>query len=353
MFPLAAVLRGVQRVGSAVYTLCDHMKYRCLGVLVFLAVLAGAAESALAQSTMSWLDPRLIRQRPVLDYRLRSYFDEAPVHGQDAELGFMKQDLAFTTPIYQGEEEQWRLTSQSSWLHMPNNAVLPDSGSPVPDDLYDFRIGGGYGRQLEGGQVLGINTAIGSASDRPFESTAATAVSATAFMYWPRDEDSGWLTFLAGQTQLNGRSAYLFPGVGYYFTGEKLDGLLGLPAVWANYKPTDDVAIQGLFIPSRVMLDATWKCHEGVRLFATYDWEWFNYVLHDRTDKDDQFFYMEQRLYAGVELNLAANVELTVGVGYGFDRHFFQASGPLFTSRTDDFGIGCGALMFVKLSARF
>jgi len=335
--------------------LCAYMKRRPLwrALPVVLVFLANGADVALAQSTMSWLDPRLIRQRPVVDYRLRSYLEESGVHGQDAELGFIKEDLSVTAPVYQGEHEQWRFNSRISWLSMPNNATLPDSGRPAPDDLWDVRVGGGYGRELEDGKVLGINTAIGSASDRPFSGAGETTLSATAFVYWPRDDDSGWLTYVAAQSQLDGRGAYAFPGLGYYFTSRKLDGLLGLPALWGAYKPSENVTIQGLFIPSRIMLDATWKIRKGVRVFGTYDWEWFNYVLHDRTDRNDQFFYMEQRLYAGVVLDLAENVELSVGAGYGFDRRFFQSSSPLCSSRDDEFGVDDGAILFAKLHVKF
>jgi hypothetical protein len=275
------------------------------------------------------------------------------VQGQDAHLGFIKEDLAFTTPVYQGEDEQWRFSSQASWLAMPNNATLPDSHKGVPQDLYDVRVGGGYGCKFEDGKVFGVNVTLGSASDRPFSGPGETAMSATAFMYWPHDDDSGWLTYLAGQTQLDGRSPYVFPGVGYYFTSEKLDALLGLPALWGAYKPTKEFTIQGLFIPSRVMVDATYTIHEGVRLFATYDWEWLNYILHDRTDQNDQFYYMEQRVYSGVEWDVAKNVELSVGLGYGFDRRFFQSTSPLFAERHDELSVDDGVMLFLKVHVKF
>lgn len=339
------------------------MKRRVLSLVLIVLPALVPARVAVGQSVMSWLDPRLVRQRPVVDYRQRSYFDEAGVRGQDAELGFHKQELAVTAPLYQDDEEQWRFTSQVWSLCLHNNATLPDTGEPVPDELWDIRVGGGYGRKLDGDKVLGVHATAGSASDRPFARAGQTALSATAFLYWPETrqagadgtpaKETGWLTYLTAQSQLNGSGAYAFPGAGYYLNSQYLDGLFGVPVVWVQLKPAPPLAVQGLFIPSRAMLDATYEIAKGVALYATYDWEYLNFFRHDRADDDEQFYYQEQRVYAGVELELADNALLTLGGGYGFDRRFYESDNPFCGSQRNRFSVGDGAIAFVKLHMKF
>ncbi len=323
---------------------------------VILALLLAAARPACGQTVMSWFDPRLIKQRPVLDYRLRDYPEDSQVKGQDAQLRFAWQEFDFTTPICSTEDTQWRFITQDSTLCLPNNAHLPTTGQPLSSEFYDLRFGGGYGAKFDSGNIFGVSATFGSASDKPFSEAGEMTLSATAFYYTPcqgADSNCGWLYYLVGQTQLNGALPYAFPGVGYYLTSEHFDALLGLPAIWLNYKPVEELRIQGLFIPSRVMLDATWDLNDWLSLFATYDWEYLNYWEHDRVDQDEQLFYMEQRVYAGARFYLSKCAALEVGGGLGFDRKFFEAQSSLFSDHHNEFGVDPGALIFVKLTMKF
>ncbi len=318
-----------------------------------IGALAATTAAARGQTVMSWLDPRLVKTRPVTDYRVWSYLDEAGVRDQDASMRYEKHEFSLTMPVYQDDDQQWRLTAQVRALRLETDARLPESGEAFPEQLWDIRLGGGHGRRLAGGQVLGVHATLGAAGDRPFATAGESALSATAFLYWPRGEHAGWLAYATAQSQLDGSSAYAFPGFGYHLDYERFEGLLGLPVVWGKYKPAPSLALQGLLLPSRAMADATWTVAKGFAVFLTYDWEWQRYIRHDRANRDDQLFYVEQRLYAGIDWAIRENVHLLAGAGYGFDRRFFEREGFFSGDERNRFSIGDGAFATVRLRVRF
>ena len=323
-------------------------------LIVAALVTASSAAEARAQAVMSWFDPRLIKTRPVVDYRLRAYVGESDIADQRADMNYAKQEFSFSVPIVETDDDQWRITGQVGNLQIHNNAVLPDTGGAVPDELWDIRLGLGYGRRLDANEVVGVNATIGSAGDKPFATAGETAFSATGFVYLPDGDENGWLLYLTAQSQLDGRNAYAFPGAGYHIGGKDLQALLGVPVVWTRYKPTPPLALQGLLLPSRAMADVTYTVVKGFSLFATYDWEWQRYIRHDRVDKDEQFYYAEQRIYGGIEWDLIEeHCKLVAAGGYGFDRQMFESENFLCDSRRNRIHIGDGVFAYLRLRYKF
>lgn len=321
------------------------------GAVVAAVLLSGSA--ARGQSVMSWLDPRLIKSRPVADYRVRTYAGKAGVREQAAHMRYSRQQFSFTMPVYHDDTEQWRLTTQATSLQLDTSARMPDTGEAFPDELWDFRLGGGYGRRLDDDRTAGVHATIGSAGDKPFATAGETALSAVGFYYKAEDKTSGWLTFLTAQSQLDGTGAYAFPGFGYHIETERVEALLGLPVFWAKVKPVESLALQGLAMPSRVMADATWTIGDGVALFATYDWEWQRYVRHDRFKRDEHLFYTEQRLWGGLEWDISKHVKFVAAGGYGFDRRFYEADNYFWGSQRNRMSVGDGPMMYLRLRIKF
>jgi len=320
----------------------------CAAVTIVLS--SGPAS---AQSVMSWLDPRLIKSRPVFDHRTRWYPGRAGVRGQQAHMRYARHQAALTMPLYHDGTTQWRFTLQAVHLDLQTAARMPDTGEAFPEELYDFRIGGGYGRRLADKRVVGVHATVGSAGDDPFATGGETAVSAVGFLYKPKTETSGWLAYLTAQTQLDGTGAYAFPGVGYHMENDRVEALLGLPVLWAKVKPVPSVALQWLALPSRVMADVTWTVFDGVALFATYDWEWQRYIRHDRRGDDEELFYVEQRLWGGLEWDIVDDVKFVVAAGYGFDRRFFESDNFFWGSQRNRMSIGDGPMAYVCLRMKF
>ena len=322
-------------------------------MFIMVAVVLLPAGAVRAQSVKSWLDPRLIKSRPVFDARSRAYLGKAGVRQQGAHMRYARHQVAMTMPLYYDGQTQWRLTTQASLLDLDTAARMPTTGEAFPRELWDIRIGGGYGHKQADESVLGVHATVGSAGDDPFATGGETAVSAVGFLYTPKSKTTGWLAYLTAQTQLDGTGAYAFPGVGYHVEDGRLEALLGLPVIWAKVKPVESVAIQGFAMPSRVMADVTWTVLDGVALFATYDWEWQGYIRHDRRDEEDQLFYVEQRLWGGLEWDITENVKFVAAAGYGFDRRFFEADNFFWGSQRNRMSVGDGAMAYVRLRMKY
>jgi len=324
-----------------------------LSAVAAVAAAVLSASAARGQSVMSWFDPRLIKSRPVADYRTRIYATKAGVRNQTGHMRYARQQFSFTMPVVHTDTEQWRLTTQVTSLRLKNGARMPDTGEAFPDELWDLRFGGGYGRRLDPERTVGIHATVGSAGDKPFATADETAMSAVGFFYKADDETSGWLVYATAQAQLDGTGAYAFPGVGYHMQTERIQALLGLPVFWARVKPVEPVALQGLAMPSRVMLDATWTVIDDVALFATYDWEWQRYVRHDRFKRDEHLFYTEQRVWGGLEWDITKDIKFVAAGGYGFDRRFYEADNYFGGSQRNRMSIGDGPMMYFRLRIRF
>ncbi len=274
------------------------------------------------------------------------------VSGQDATLGMNAEFARLGVPIGIPAEGK-PLTigiAKLGRLELATDAILPDSGDPVPDQLWLVETGFMHVRPLDGavpgGGTLGGTFLFGSASDRPFAAGRDLTLMAIAFYNRPaanaRDEWS-FSVFYSPTSQL----PYPLPGIAYAWRPDpSFEAKLGIPAS-AEWRPDDDWTLSFNWFPL-VNVNATARRRLGdhTAFVASYRTDTQIYFLADRIRNTEQFYVFDQRAAAGIERSLGGGFTFEVAASYVFDRTLFQGT-SFFSGRTDvvsfDPGLGLSA----------
>jgi hypothetical protein len=256
------------------------------------------------------------------DYR-GAWFAPERVSGQPTNLSYVQQSLNLTVPFWQDERNQWfgSVGVRSQISH--TGAVLPDTGQPFPNELWNVHLGTGFRHLFDSGWVAGANVSVGSASDQPFHSIDEISVGVNAFLRIPQGERNAWLFSLSYST--NSELWFPIPGVAYQWQPtDNFQANIGLPfQLW--YRPLDDLTLDFSYVLVRtVHARATYRLAPAVRVYTAFDWGNESWFLADRTDSRERFFYYDMRLTGGVKVNFARAASLDVFAGYDFDRFYFE-----------------------------
>lgn len=267
------------------------------------------------------------------------------VHGQADRLAMNSQFARLAVPIGIPAEGRplWIAIAKFGRLEIATDAVLPDSGQAVPDQLWLVETGFFHVRPLAGGGSLGGTFLFGSASDRPYAAGRDLTLMTVGFYNRPaandRDEWS-YSVFYSPTSQL----PYPLPGIAYVWRpSDAFEAKIGLPPS-LEYRPTDDWTFTANYFPL-VNFNATARrrLSNTLSLLAFYRSDTEIYFLADRVQDDQRFYVFDQRAAVGLEQSLARGFTLEATASYIFDRTLFQ--GTNFTSgRTDvvTFGDGLG-----------
>ena len=285
---------------------------------------------AFAQPTIAtaqleeWINPRLGEQKPKADYRLTSQLDQ-PARGQPTDIGWLEHRLTFSTPLWQDSRNELSLSGYARFQELDHRAVLPDIGEPLPDELWNIRFGPGYRHRFANGWVGGALLRVGSASDKPFESSDELTVLATTFLRIPHGERNAWLVSLNYTNAGEFLGEVPFPGLAYiYSPSEEFTAVIGVPFSSIQARPFRRLTINLHYVPVRtVAARLIYEIARPLRFLAGFDWDTDAYFRAGRPDKDDRLFYYSKRVTAGFRFDLRhIGVELTGG--YAFDRFFFE-----------------------------
>jgi hypothetical protein len=219
-------------------------------------------------------------------------------------------------------------------LELATDALLPDSGSHVPDQLWLVETGFMHVRPLDGGGTLGGTFLFGSASDRPYAAGRDLTLMAIAFYNRPAANDRdewNFSVFYSPTSQL----PYPLPGIAYAWRpDDSFEAKLGVPAS-AEWRPDDDWTLSFNWFPLvNVNASARRQLGDDTAFVASYRTDTQIYFLADRIRDDERFYVFDQRAAAGIERSLGGGFTLELMASYLFDRTLFQ--GTSFSSgRTD------------------
>lgn len=275
---------------------------------------------------------------------------KAAVSGQPADLAMNAQFARIGVPLVPPAEDRplWIGIGRFGRLELASDALLPDSGMPIPEDLWLVETGVTHVRPLDGGTTLGGTLLVGSASDRPFAAFRDLTMMAILFASRPasneRDDWSASL-FYSPTSQL----PFPLPGIAYVWRPtEGVEAKLGLPA-GLEWRPDDDWSLSLGFTP---LVNGTAVLRRrlggGFSAIALWRTDTETFFLADRATDAERFFVFNQRVAAGVERLLARGFSMELTADYLFDRSLFQGS-SFFSGRTDVVAIAPGAGVSLQL----
>lgn len=274
----------------------------------------------------------------------------AAVSGQPADLAIDAQFARVGVPLVRPAEGEplWLGIGKFGRLELATDAVLPDSGTPVPATLWLAEAGVTHVRPLASGATVGGTLLVGSASDRPFAALRDMTLMAIVFANRPaangRDDWNASL-FYSPTSQL----PFPVPGLAYVWRPTpSVEAKIGVPA-GLEWTPDDDWSLSLGFTP---LVNATAVLRRrlggGFSAVALYRTDTETFFLADRTLDDERFYLFNQRVAVGLERLLARGFALEMTADYLFDRSLFQGT-SFFSGRTDVVAVAPGAGVTVQL----
>lgn len=269
------------------------------------------------------------------------------IDGQDDTLSINAQYARVAAPIGIPEEGRplWLAIGRFGRLELATDAILPDSGQPVPDQLWLVETGVTHIRPQDDGGTLGGTFLFGSASDRPYAAGRDLTLMAILFMNRPArrpDDEWSFSLFYSPTSQL----PYPLPGVAYIWRpSDAFEAKVGVPA-GLEWRPTDDWTLSVNYFPLvNVNATARRRLTDALSLVAFYRTDTEIYFLADRVNDKERFYVFDQRAAVGLEQSLGGGFTLEFLASYLFDREIFQ--GTNFTSGrmdvvTFESGLGLG-----------
>jgi hypothetical protein len=288
----------------------------------------GALPALAQQEFMTLFSPELGELHVRSEYRITAFPDQQVV-GQPAELGLLQHDFTLSTPLFQTPTDEWSASVRIRKQEFATGAVLPDTGEPFPDNLWNVRFGTTYRHRFESGWIGALNVNLGSPSDKPFASWDEMEVSATAVLRVPARGRDAWIFFLNYGSNREFLPHIPIPGLGYaYQPSEQFEAVVTTGVLSLRYQPIETLTLTASYIAVRTVdVRLTYQLFRPVRLWVGFDWTNDRFLRADRADPDDRLFYYEKRVRAGAIIGLARWLYVELTAGYSFDRFYFEGEG--------------------------
>ena len=248
------------------------------------------------------------------------------VRGQGSKVSMTGLQASLAVPLY------IEPTGRSIWIAMTNlehlelggNAILPDSLTPLPTDLWKITVGVLHSREFDNGWRGGLMLNVGAASDEPFAGIRDMTLTTLGFLTVPAGPRDAWSfsLFYSPTSQL----PFPIPGIAYVWRpGEQFSANIGIPFS-LRYQPTETFCFTASYLPlTNVTLRASQQLATYWNLYAGYQITNETYWLSDRVNSHDRLYLFDQRAAIGLERDLPFGFSVDLSAAYVFDRRIFQA----------------------------
>ncbi len=238
------------------------------------------------------------------------------------------QSLQGTLLLTRERDRQWSAGARAGRFETERPVALPSGRGEIPHLLWSLEAGLGYYRKLGERRAWGGRVAVGSASDRPFDSIQEAEFKAAAFYAAPSKESNAWLFFLNYSNNSTFLNGVPFPGLAYSWRRPKEGWQVtaGFPFISASYKPDPDWSLRAsLFGAANVDVEIERRAWRDLKLYAAFQRKPRQWLRADRRESRDRLVYdsMEARLGLRCPVGELADVDLSAG--RSFDRRFFEA----------------------------
>jgi hypothetical protein len=251
-----------------------------------------------------------------------TWYPSRPVSGSNDDLGLIRQQANIGAPIWVEDGRRLMLNASVRNTSFFTDVLLPDSGRPFPNELWNISLGVNYIHQFENGWTGSLGLNFGSASDKPFHSIEEVQLGALGFVRIPvKNDRDAWMfsVFYSPTSNFN----FPIPGIAYSWNPSPAFSMnIGLP-FFLTWKPNEDWTLNLSYIPvTNVNARVTYRVAERIFTYGGFEWLYEAYFLADREDRNDRFIAFEKRLITGLRWDLASKASLDINGGYAFDREY-------------------------------
>lgn len=248
------------------------------------------------------------------------WFPSQPVEGQPADLSVIRQRLAVGAPLWTRDGHKVILFASVRNDLFDTNAILPQSGRPFPEQLWNVNLGVVYSHEFANGWTGTSVVSVGSASDQPFHGIEEMTVNFIGSLRIPtRNQRDAWLFSLLYSPV--GNFTFPIPGVAYAWNpNEQLSMTIGIP-FFINWKPTEELSFELSYFPiTNINARANYRLTDRLYAFAGFEWNYEAFFLVDRAERLDRFMGFEKRVLTGLRYDIFTKGAIDLQVGYAFDR---------------------------------
>lgn len=300
---------------------------------------------------------RIPRDRPLSDgppgeerapFKSRLFWiPSQAVQGQTGNLAISGEEFDLGYPMRIDEDGIWLALAGVQRLDINTSVVLPDSGLPVPNQLWDLEAGVMHLRDLGDERRVGGMLRVGSPSDQPFAAWRDLTVTFLGFLTVPAREQNAWSFSLFYSP--TGQIIYPIPGVAYVWRpSNQLRANLGIPFS-LEYKPTETVMFTASYMPlNNVEVLLRQSVGEFWNAYASYRTVSETFLLAHRENDRERTYLFDQRMTLGIQRELGRGWSMDLSTAYVFDRRFFQAE-KFSGSRRDELSIDPGVAATLQL----
>ncbi len=310
--------------------------------------------SASAQDdVLRWIGGETGKARPSLNYQFLGYStEEVAAQGKDFKLN--EHRLFTLVPFLQSPRRDASAYLNLRAQDVGTAAILPDTGEPFPDALWDIRLGGQYRQKFDNGWIGGGALGFGSASDKPFAGWDEIFLDINLFARVPDGGRNAWLFFLNYSKTREFLPNVPLPGVGYWYEpNDQARLVVGIPFAFLTLRPVKEVSLSlSYFFVRSVRARVTYSPLQSLHLYGNFEWRNESYYRAEREDNKDRLFCYEKRISAGIQVSLNRQVSLDLSGGYAFDRFYFE--GKDYEDRDQNrVSIGNGPFVALRAAVRF
>lgn len=299
---------------------------RSVSAFLFCIFLLNGTNCVWGQKRMDqWFNPRLGQQKLQGSYQVEHFFAR-DVQRQKSDLGWTQQEMDMLVPLKQDETSEWALIGGLHVIDIASNALLPDTQEKLPDHLWDMNLGGLYRRRLQNYWIAGARLTIGSASDKPFDSSEELVVNALGTLQIPHGKRNAWLLMLQYSNNREFLQDVPIPGVAYLWQPQQtLRTVVGIPFAMVHWEPATRWSVDAsYFIPRTIKANIQYEFIENFHLYTGFAWQNQRFLRTDRRDDDDRLFFYDKRVLAGLQWQITEQLSLDLQAGFAFDRFLFE-----------------------------
>jgi hypothetical protein len=203
-----------------------------------------------------------------------------------------------------------------------------DFGFTVPKSMQSVSLGGGWDRELESGDGVGVTAAFGSDSDAPFRRLQDTTVNVTAFYHMPYGEHGTWHFFANYSNNRTFLNAIPIPGAIYSYVNpaKRLFWAAGFPLAFVSWGFTERWDLRASYIvPKTGSFEIGYKVLLPLtRVYVRIENQQKPYLRNDREYFTEQLFLQRARAGLGIQSPLSKAWSFDFETGYEFARSFHE-----------------------------
>jgi hypothetical protein len=267
---------------------------------------------------------------PPTRYRIGFSYEEhgdAEFESATADVSLIRLGLDVSATLAKTESSKLELSVRGHQLALDNDAMLPLSASPVPDELTGTDLALGWSTKLVSGRSVSLRLGAGSSSDEPFEESDVSKYSLMFFTMDDAADGRAWMFFLIGGSYMAELNYIPIPGFAYLKTSESYSVIAGIPFVMGSWRG-EKWSLTGSYFPvTNLNLSAAYRIFGPFRLKFGLSRKHANYLLYDLPEDEEQFAFYETRAYMAFTGFLARSLSFELQAGYAFNRAAYQGEG--------------------------